>query len=662
MVYQQPDTTDISALLPDSQEYYQTLWHSSPIPQIVCQLDGTILNANPAYAALLDRPLVEVLGLNIWEFTATENSQQRAQCYRNLEQTGKFTAEQEYLIQNRQLSIRLSGVKLATRGEETLIAVSVELINNRDRVESQLQKSVNSLQLVLNEIPQYIFWKDRHSVYLGCNQKFAEVAGLKTAAEIVGKTDYDLVWKPEESDWFRECDRRIMESGRPEYNIIEPQLQADGSEKWLRTNKAPLGDSEGNVIGIVGIFEDITERVELERELKQQAGDLKTLVERRTQELIDSQVRYQQLCLNVPGVIYQFKLELDGRFSFPYISAGCQELFKLTAREIMENADLVMSMIHPGDRDNFERVVATSATTLQPNKWEGKLVLASGEIKWIQSAFRPQKQADASVVWDGLLMDISDRVSIETELQKSQQLLQLVFDTFPQCVYWKDKNSNYLGCNRQFAKDVGLDFPEQVIGKNDFDLAWKQYAHLYQAEDELIMAGGTPKINHEQARIVTDGTVTWLTTNKLPLKNQQGEIIGVFGSYEDISDHKKGQQQTQIATDFLEKAINAINAPIFVKDENHRWIMLNDAFCKFIGHSREELLGKSDYDFFSSEEADLFWAKDELIMVTEQEDINLEFFTDANGVQQTILTKKNCFKDLAGKTFLVGIIIKIAEY
>jgi PAS domain S-box-containing protein len=513
MVDRRSDTTDTEALLSNSQEYYQSLWHGSPVAQIVCQLDGTILDANPASAALLDRPVVEVLGLNIWQIATTEDPEVRSQCDRSLAQTGKFTAELEYLTPSQKpFSVRLSGIKLVV-GKETLIAVSVEALGDR-LVESSLKQSLRKLQF----------------------------------------------------------------------------------------------------------------------------------------------------CLNVPGVIYQFKLSSDGQFSFPYISGGCQELFELTASEIINNADSVISLIHPSDLDNFELAVTTSATTLQPKKWEGRLVLASGEIKWIQSASKPQKQADGSIIWDGLLMDISDRVSVELDLQKSQVLLQLVFDSFPQCLYWKDKNSNYLGCNRQFARDVGLLTPEAVIGKNDFDLGWKQYAHLYQAEDALIIAGGTPKINQENTRISPEGKVTWLRSSKLPLKDGQGEIIGVFGSYEDISDRQKERQQTQIATEFLDKAINAISDPIFVKDEDHRWILLNDAFCQFIGYSREELLGKSDYDFFPSEEADIFWAKDELVMVTEQEDINREFLTDANGVRQTILTKKNCFKDLAGKTFLVGIIIKIAEY
>jgi rsbT co-antagonist protein RsbR len=135
-------------------------------------------------------------------------------------------------------------------------------------------------QLVMDNIPQAIFWKDTESVLLGCNQNFAQVAGVKSPADIVGKTDYDLAWKKEEADAFRVDDREVMDSDTPKLNIIEPQLQASGKQVWLETNKVPLHNDEGNVIGVVGSFADITERIKVEKER-----------ERLQQEVIDAQRR-----------------------------------------------------------------------------------------------------------------------------------------------------------------------------------------------------------------------------------------------------------------------------------------------------------------------------------------------------------------------------------
>jgi two-component system, NtrC family, sensor kinase len=148
-------------------------------------------------------------------------------------------------------------------------------------------ESVNQqlLRLVMDTLPEHIFWKDRDSVFLGCNQKLADVAGVATPADIVGKTDYDLPWKREEADFFRQCDRRVMESGIPEVGIIEPQLQANGKQAWLETNKIPLRDAAGNVIGIMGSFQDVTPRYEAELALKRLNEALEERVSERTAEL-----------------------------------------------------------------------------------------------------------------------------------------------------------------------------------------------------------------------------------------------------------------------------------------------------------------------------------------------------------------------------------------
>ena len=132
----------------------------------------------------------------------------------------------------------------------------------------QVKQSQNLLRKVIDTIPQVIFWKDRDSNYLGCNQKFATMAGVNSPENIVGKTDYDLPWTQDEADLFREYDRRVMESNQPELHIIEPQTQIDGTTIWLDTNKMPLCDETGEVYGILGSYEDISDRLRLEQEQK----------------------------------------------------------------------------------------------------------------------------------------------------------------------------------------------------------------------------------------------------------------------------------------------------------------------------------------------------------------------------------------------------------
>lgn len=134
---------------------------------------------------------------------------------------------------------------------------------------SELRGQQEFTQLVINSIPQYIFWKDRNSVYIGCNQNFAQVAGLKDVQSIVGKTDHDLAWKQEEADSFLKCDREVMEQDKAQCHIIEPQQHAGGKQALLDTNKIPLHGADGEVVGVLGTYEDITERRLMEEEKRE---------------------------------------------------------------------------------------------------------------------------------------------------------------------------------------------------------------------------------------------------------------------------------------------------------------------------------------------------------------------------------------------------------
>ena len=90
----------------------------------------------------------------------------------------------------------------------------------------------------IDNIGQFVFWKDRSSVYLGCNANFARSAGYAHPEEIVGKTDYDMPWSAEEAEFFRKIDNEVMATGVSKLNFEEPQTMSDGSTRWLSTSKA----------------------------------------------------------------------------------------------------------------------------------------------------------------------------------------------------------------------------------------------------------------------------------------------------------------------------------------------------------------------------------------------------------------------------------------
>ncbi|MBI5664418.1 MAG: HD domain-containing protein [Nitrospirae bacterium] len=132
----------------------------------------------------------------------------------------------------------------------------------------------------------------------------------------------------------------------------------------------------------------------------------------------------------------------------------------------------------------------------------------------------------------------------EEKYRSSQQMLRLVLDNIPQRVSWKDRDLNYLGCNNACALDAGLSGPDEIVGKNDFDLSWKKDAEVYRADDREVMETGLPKINYEESIHKPDGSMRCVNTNKIPLQNKEGNVIGVLGTFDDITDRKEAEEYT----------------------------------------------------------------------------------------------------------------------
>lgn len=153
-----------------------------------------------------------------------------------------------------------------------------------------LQASQHIFELVLNSVHHAIWWKDANSVFLGCNRKLAEYAGVGHPSELVGKTDADCAWGDAElprsgAPWFQDHDRMVMETGEPLTGLREQVRIAGGRVIWVETNKVPLTDFDGKVVGTLGTFTDITSRIEAEAELQSTLEDLDERVRERTSEL-----------------------------------------------------------------------------------------------------------------------------------------------------------------------------------------------------------------------------------------------------------------------------------------------------------------------------------------------------------------------------------------
>ncbi len=212
----------------------------------------------------------------------------------------------------------------------------------------------------------------------------------------------------------------------PRVADVPPEAAPEKAEWERQSIQSLLGVATfhaGKLLGFVGLdaVRSVKEWSEEDIHLLELVGDTIAIAIARheaEEALQRSNMRYQNLAANIPGMIYQFMLQPDGSMTFPYVSPGCREIFGIEPEVVMGNSAFSFSLIHPDDRAIFRQAIALSARTLQPwhHIWR---IVVQGKIKWLQGDSRPEKLPDGSILWDGLIADISDRKAAEEALRQS---------------------------------------------------------------------------------------------------------------------------------------------------------------------------------------------------------------------------------------------------
>jgi PAS domain S-box-containing protein len=141
---------------------------------------------------------------------------------------------------------------------------------NTTKINSMLDKLGNdqeTMQTIIDNIPRAVFWKDRDLRFMGCNKLFSDGAGLKSPREVIGKTDYDMPWK-EHGDAYGQDDKAVMNSRKARLNLEERNVNSDGVESWVMVSKVPVLNKHDEVVAVLGMFEDITDRKRKEAQME----------------------------------------------------------------------------------------------------------------------------------------------------------------------------------------------------------------------------------------------------------------------------------------------------------------------------------------------------------------------------------------------------------
>ena len=265
----------------------------------------------------------------------------------------------------------------------------------------------------------------------------------------------------------------------------------------------------------------------------------------------------------------------------------------------------LLGLVHDEDRSRLKAGME-SVTPGEPATPTVKFLTRRGQTLELETRLQHTEFQALPLVL-AFLQDPADGKCVQHEGCQSSWMLETILDTIPQKVFWKDRNLTYLGCNRALAFDAGLDHPADIVGKTDFDLSWRASAHLYRRDDAMVMQGGTAKLNFEEPQNRGDGTLFWLRTSKVPLRDPEGRIIGIVGCYEDITDQKRVEESLRKSEESFRLLFGAIPHPIFVHElHSFGFLEVNPAASVTFGYSRSELLTRTVPELLVPEERQRF--------------------------------------------------------
>ncbi|MGJ8650327.1 MAG: PAS domain S-box protein [Opitutaceae bacterium] len=281
-----------------------------------------------------------------------------------------------------------------------------------------------------------------------------------------------------------------------------------------------------------------------------------------------------------------------------------------------------------------------------------------GNWRWVHARGKVVERSDEGqpLQMSGTHIDVTQRKEAKISLAKSQRMLRNILDNIPVRVIWKDHNSKFLGGNLLMAKDLGLNETNDLIGKDDYDFSTEEIAREFQIDDKEIMKTKVPRLNYEESQTFEDGHIQRLRKSKLPLQDDNGEVIGVLTTYEDITASSETAMRLAESQLMLRNILDHVPIRVFWKDRNCKFLGANQLVADDLGlNDVNDLIGMDDFDFSTKEAAQAFQADDREIMDSNVPRLNyVESQVLKDGSQQWLRTSKLPLKDHRGE--VIGVL------
>ena len=560
--------------------------------------------ANPAIVKMLGyESFKELSKVNLQEYGfAQEHS--RLDFIRHIEAEGKVTGYESVWRKKdgSTLFVRESAQTIRDKDGNTLYYEgTVEDITKCKQAEQELQTSRMRLYEAL-KLAKLGYWEyDVTEKKFTFNDQFYNV--YRTSADKVGgykmspERYAQLFLYPDEAHVFYDIMQKAKKSKstlgdlRGEHRVIF----GDGKSGYVSVSFFFIRDGKGNIVKTYGANQDITERKQAEDALANREAELNSILNGSDDSIyaVDGDCRY----------IFANDEHLSRIFNSGRISQKRSE--KVIGKRYQD--------IHPGEEskefiENVEKVFESGESIQYECKWP--------DIgKWSNRILSPIKDLETGKIKSVSVIsrDITDHKQAEQELKRERNLLRLFIDNIPDRIFLKDNKHRFILGNNAVIRHKGFKSEDELIGKTDFDFYPEKEAKVFCSEEREIIKNDISVINQKCFYKDKNGNEEWSLLTKVPLRDLNGDIIGLAGIKRNVTEQKKAEDALRESEELFRTFIEQAPEAVFVHDLNGQILLANELASKYTGFSNEELLNMNvstiDKSIIEQDHKSKYWEK-----------------------------------------------------
>ncbi len=472
----------------------------------------------------------------------------------------------------------------------------------RQRALEQLWYSEQRYSTLADTAPVGIFRTDIQGNCLYGNERSFMMIG-QTQSQSMG-IGWSETLHPEDRErviaaWYQTVQQDIPFSC--EYRFVRP----DGTILWVYGQGISEKDTKGNIIGFIGTITDITDRKGVEIALSQ------------------SEARFRRLTEHIPGVIYRYVIYANGSDGFTYISPRFRDLYELEPEPVMDNAENLWTLIIPEDIARLKASIAIAARSLQPWSAQYRIITPNGRLKWIEALSSPELQPNGDIIWDGFVIEITDRKLAETALQDSEARLRDVLENAATLIssisLYPDDSWNYEYISPRAEAILGFTpmelQTEPTLWRSRIDC---NDLRTIKQSLEQPLTGSTVTVEYRFQH--KQGKWIWLLQTLISRWDVASNCWKITRVTTDITERKQAEQLVANYNRILEEQIvqrtaalqereewfrtiyNGVNDAILIHDPKTGAIVdVNEKACEMYGYTHEEMLELTVEDMSSKE-------------------------------------------------------------